>query len=50
MGGGLEYLSMMAGLRALALLALAIYLAAFLTCLRRRPGAAAASLAAVPAS
>ena len=45
-GGCLEYLSMLAGLRALALLALAIYLAAFLTYLRRRPGAAAVNLAA----
>jgi SAM-dependent methyltransferase len=35
-GGCLEYLSMRTGLRALALLALAIYLAAFLTYLRRR--------------
>lgn len=49
-GGCLEYLSMMAGLRALALLALAIYLAAFLTYLRRRPGAADVSLAAARAS
>ncbi len=34
-GGCLEYLSMVAGLRALALLALALYLGAFLVALRR---------------
>lgn len=36
-GGCLEYLSMVAGLRALALLALALYLAAALVALRRTP-------------
>ena len=49
-GGCLEYLSMLTGLRALALLALAIYLAAFLTYVRRRPGAAGVGLAAARAS
>lgn len=39
-GGCLEYLSMLAGLRALALLALALYLGAFLVALRRGDGGA----------
>jgi hypothetical protein len=34
-GGGLEYLSMMVGLRAIVLLALALYLGALLVALRR---------------
>ena len=41
LGGGLEYLSMVVGLRALALLALVLYLAAILLLVRARKAAAA---------
>jgi hypothetical protein len=49
-GGCLEYLSMVAGLRALALLALAIYLGAFLLSRRRAAGTTLATPAAEAAS
>ena len=47
-GGCLEYLSMVAGLRALALLALALYLGALLVALRRGAAAAVAPADATP--
>jgi SAM-dependent methyltransferase len=47
-GGCLEYLSMVAGLRALALLALALYLGALLVALRRGAAAAVAPAGATP--
>ena len=47
-GGCLEYLSMVAGLRALALLALALYLAAFLAAQRQGATGAAVPVEAAP--